>query len=84
VNFSELRLQIGQMNLRLPGADAEAGRRIAQQTGEMLAANSANLPGGQIGALRLRIHAAANASESDLARAVSAAILEHLSRPRHA
>jgi hypothetical protein len=72
------------MSLRLPGSDAAAGRRIAQQTGDLLASGSAGLASRHIGALRLRIHAAAGSSEADLARAVSDAILHHLHHSNHA
>jgi hypothetical protein len=72
------------MSLRVPGADAGAGHRIAQQTGELLAAGSGGLAGRHLGAVRLRVPAAAGASEADIARAVSRAILNRLKSPSDA
>ena len=69
------------MDLRVPGRDAAAGHRIAQQTGELLAAGSAGLAGRHLGAMRLRVPAAPGASEADIARAVSRAILNRLKSP---
>lgn len=77
-------LRIGQMSLRVPGGDAGAGHRIAQQTGELLAAGSAGLAGRHLGAMRLRVTAASGASEADIARAVSRAILDRLKSPSDA
>lgn len=66
------------MSLRVPGHDAAAGHRIAQQTGELLAAGYTGFTSRQIGAIRLRVKAPPGASESEIARAVSRAILRHL------
>ena len=84
-NFSRSPgLSIGQMSLRVPGGAAGAGHRIAQQTGELLAAGSAGLAGRHLGAMRLRVPAAPGASEADIARAVSRAILNRLKSPSDA
>ncbi|MGB8465556.1 MAG: hypothetical protein WCE49_11470 [Terrimicrobiaceae bacterium] len=77
-------LRIGQMSLRVPGGDAGAGHRIAQQTGELLAAGSAGLAGQHLGTMRLRVPAAPGASEAAIARAVSRAILDRLKSPSDA
>ena len=69
---------IGRMNLRVPGHDAATGHRIAQQTGDMLAVGSAGLGNRHLGAMRLRVQAPPGASEADIARAVSRAILNRL------
>jgi hypothetical protein len=68
------------MSLRVPGCDAAAGHRIAQQTAELLAAGatSPSLESRHIGALRLRVQAPPTASEVEIARAVSRAILGRL------
>ncbi|HEY5895484.1 MAG TPA: hypothetical protein VIT91_19875 [Chthoniobacterales bacterium] len=73
-------LSIGTMSLRVPGHDAAAGNRIAQQTAELLAAGatSASLENRHIAALRLRVQSPAGASEAEIARAVSRAILGRL------
>lgn len=71
-------LSIGRMSLRVPGQDAAAGHRIAQQTGELLAAGSVGLASRRLGAMRLRVPASSGASEADIARAVSRAILLRL------
>lgn len=77
-------LGIGRMSLRVPGNDAAAGRRIAQQTGELLAAGSAGLAGQHIGAMRLRVQVPAGASEADIASAVSRAVIGRLNTSSHA
>jgi hypothetical protein len=77
-------LSIGQMTLRVPCGDAGAGLRIAQQTGELLAAGSESLAGRHLGAMYLRVPAAPGASEADIARAVSRAILNRLKSPSDA
>lgn len=66
------------MSLRVPGYDAAAGHRIAQQTGELLAAGATGLASQHIGAMRLRVQAPPNGSEAEIARAVSLAILGRL------
>ena len=77
-------LSIGRMNLRVPGRDVPAGERIARQTSELLAEGSTGLAGRQIGAMRLRVHAAPNASDTEIAQAVSRAILRHFNSPSDA
>jgi hypothetical protein len=71
-------LQIGRMDLRVPGHDAATGHRIAQQTGELLAVGSASLGDRRLGAMQLRVQTQPGANEADIARAVSRAILNRL------
>jgi hypothetical protein len=71
-------LRIGEMRLRVPGQDAGVGQRIAQHTGELLAAGSAGLTGRHLGAMRVRVTATPGASEAEIARAVSRAIVARL------
>jgi hypothetical protein len=78
------RLSIGRMSLRIPGQDAAAGHRIAKQTGELLTAGSTGLASRHLGAMRLRVQAPRGASETDIARAVSRAILHRLNSSPHA
>jgi hypothetical protein len=73
-------LRIGRMDLRVPGHNAATGHRIAQQTGEMLAAGAAGLGNRRLGAMQLRVQAPPRANEADIARAVSRAILNRLTR----
>jgi hypothetical protein len=66
------------MDLRVPGQDAATGQRIAQQTGELLAAGSTSLGNRHLGAMQLRVQTQPGANEADIAHAVSRAILNRL------
>ena len=66
------------MDLRVPGHDVATGRRIAQQTGEMLAVDAASFGDRCLGAMQLRVQTQPGANEADIACAVSRAILNRL------
>jgi hypothetical protein len=71
-------VQIGQLNLRVPGNSAEAGHRIARGVAEGLARE---VPAGmrkQLGALDVRVRAPAGATEAEMNDAVVEAILRLL------
>jgi hypothetical protein len=73
-------VQIGQLNLRVPGTSAETGRRVASGIAESLAGK---VPAGmrrQFGALNVRVQLPAGASEAEISEAVSEAIVRALHR----
>jgi hypothetical protein len=68
-------IQIGQLNMRIPGANAEAGRRLADGITQNLAQR---IPIGRqrhIGALNVRVQAPANGNEAGMSDAVTEAII---------
>jgi hypothetical protein len=73
-------IQIGQLNMRIPGANAEAGRRLADSIAQKL---GQRIPiGGQrhIGALNIRVQAPANGTDAEMSDAVAEAIIRALQR----
>jgi hypothetical protein len=71
-------IQIGQLNMRIPGANAEAGRSLADGVAQNLARR---VPAGMerhIGALNIRIQAPANGTEAEMGEAVAGAIIRAL------
>lgn len=74
------KIQIGQMNLRIPGNSAEAGQRVANGISESLAQQM--LPGlqGRFGALNVRVKLPPGASEGEMGSAIAGAILNALQK----
>jgi len=71
-------VQIGQLNLRVPGRSAETGHRVANGIAESLAGK---VPAGmrrQFGALNVRVQLPAVATEAEMSEAVSSAIVKAL------
>ena len=71
-------VQIGQLNLRVPGTSAETGRRVASGIAESLVRK---VPAGmrrQLGALSVRVQVPAVATEAEMSEAVSSAIVKAL------
>jgi len=71
-------VQIGQLNLRVPGRSAETGHRVANGIAESLAGK---VPAGmrrQFGALNVRVQLPAGATEADMSDAVAEAIMRAL------
>lgn len=73
-------LQIGQLNLSVPGQGAEAGHRIANGVTESLAQQLPADLQGQYGALTVRVPMAAGASEAEMSAAITGAIISALQR----
>jgi hypothetical protein len=71
-------VHIGQLNLRMRGASAETGRRLANGIVESLARKVPGDMRRQVGALRLRVRLPAGASETEMSEAVSEAIVKAL------
>jgi hypothetical protein len=68
-------IQIGQLNLRIPGNSAEVGHRVAHGMAESLAQQ---VPSGlreEFGALNVRVHLPPGASEADMSEAIAQAII---------
>jgi hypothetical protein len=71
-------IQIGQLNIRIPGANAEAGRLMADGVAHNLARR---VPAGMerlIGALNLRVQLPANGAEAEMSNVVAEAIIRAL------
>ena len=71
-------VQIGQLNLRVPGTSAETGRRVASGIAESLVRK---VPAGmrrQLGALSVRVQVPAVATEAEMSDAVAEAIMRAL------
>lgn len=71
-------IQIGQLNMRIPGANAEAGRRMTDSVAHNLARR---VPAGmkrQIGALNLRVQLPDSGTEAEMSNAVAEAIIRAL------
>jgi hypothetical protein len=71
-------IQIGQLNMRIPGSNAEAGRRMADGIAQNLAQR---VPAGMerhIGALNVRVQQPASGTEAEMSDAVAEAIVRAL------
>jgi hypothetical protein len=71
-------IQIGQLNMRIPGANAEAGRSLADGVARSLARS---VPAGMnrhIGALNVRVQLSSNGSEAEMSVAIAEAIIRAL------
>ncbi len=71
-------IQIGQLNLRLPGNSAEVGHRVAHGIAESLAQQVPPGLQGQFGALNLRVRLPPGASEGEMSGAIAKAIINRL------
>jgi hypothetical protein len=74
-------IHIGQLNLRMPGANSEAGQQLANSLAENLAQRIPADARRHIGALSVRVPVAVGASEADMSAAITGAIARALSRP---
>ena len=71
-------VQIGQLNLRVPGTSAETAHRVASGIAESLVRK---VPAGmrrQLGALSVRVQVPAVATEAEMSDAVAEAIMRAL------
>lgn len=73
-------LQIGQLNLSLPGQGADAGHRLAKGVTESLAQQLPADLQGQYGALNVRVPMPAGASEAEMSAVIAGAIINALQR----
>ena len=71
-------IHIGQLNMRIPGANAEAGRSLANGITQSLAQRISI--GGQrhIGALNVRVQLPGNGTEAEMSEVVAEAIIRAL------
>lgn len=65
---------IGNLHVRTPAADDHAGPRIAEHIQQSLAELPAPQQDTHLGSLRLRVHVAADATDAELARALTRAL----------
>ena len=71
-------IQIGQLNMRIPGVNAKAGRSLADGVAQNLARR---VPAGMkrhIGALNVRVQLPVNGTEAEMSNAVAEAIMRAL------
>ncbi|MBE9066457.1 hypothetical protein IQ260_07310 [Leptolyngbya cf. ectocarpi LEGE 11479] len=73
-------LQIGQLNLRLPGSSAAVGQRVANGMAQRLVQQLPAGMQGQYGALNVRVEVPAGASEVEVEVAIAQSILSALQR----
>ena len=71
------------MNLRIPGASASSGRRVAHAVGQHLADSVPSGLPGAIGDLSVRVPLARGASEAETTQAIVEAIGRALRGSRH-
>jgi hypothetical protein len=71
-------VHIGQLNLRMPGRGAEPGHRVADGIARSLARTVPADMHRRLGALSVRVHVPAGASETDMTDAVAGAIVRAL------
>jgi hypothetical protein len=71
-------IQIGQLNMRIPGANAEAGRGLADAVARNLAQRISVGGRRHIGALNVRVQLPANRAYADISDAVAEAIIRAL------
>lgn len=74
------KVQIGQLNLRVPGDSPETGHRVANGIAESLAQQ---VPPGlqrQFGALNVRVRLPPGASEREMSGAIAQSILNTLQK----
>ncbi len=71
-------IQIGQLNLRIPGIRAEVGQGIANGIGERLTEQVFAGLRGDYGALNVRVRVPPGASEGEMSAAIAQAILNAL------
>jgi hypothetical protein len=67
-------IHIGQLNLRMPGHGAERAHRVAHGIGELLGRKVPADQHRRLGALSLRVHVGADATEADMSDAIAGAI----------
>jgi hypothetical protein len=73
-------VQIGQMNLRIPGSSADVGHRIPEDVGKRL---GDKLPPGlerRLGAVSVRVKIQSGATEAEMSEAIADSIVKALSR----
>ncbi|MEM9088862.1 MAG: hypothetical protein AAGC93_08980 [Cyanobacteria bacterium P01_F01_bin.53] len=73
-------VQINQLNLRVPGRDAQVGHRVANGMAEQLAQQLPPGLKGEFGALTVRVQVGPGASEGEMNEAIAQAILQALQR----
>ncbi len=73
-------IQIGQLNLGIPGNGAEAGHRVANGIAEHLVRQVPSGLQGEFGALNLRVKLPPGASEAQMSEAIALAISNALQK----
>lgn len=73
-------IQIGQLNVRIPGESAESGYKVANGVAESLARKVPPDAWRQLGAITIRVPMPAGASEAEISDAISDAVVRALHR----
>ena len=71
-------IQIGQLNMRIPGANAESGRVLADGIAQNLARRISIGRQRHIGALNVRVQLPTNGTEAEMSDVVADAIMRAL------
>jgi hypothetical protein len=71
-------IHIGQVNLRMPGNNADTAHRVANGIGQGLAQKVPTGMQRHLGALSIRVQVPATATEAEISDAVAGAILRAL------
>lgn len=72
----ESTLNIGQLNMRIPGKSADTGHNVAEGVAEGIVRRVPPDLRCQLGVLSLRVQVAAGASEAEMSDAISEAIVK--------
>ena len=73
-------IDIGQLNLRIPGDSAEAGHRVANGIAQSLVHKVPTGMQRYLGALSVRVQVSASATEAEVSNAIAEAIVRALRR----
>jgi hypothetical protein len=73
-------IHIGQLNLRMPGHNADMAHRVANRIGQGLAQKVPTGMQRYLGALSVRVQVPAGATEAEMSEAVAAAIIKALQK----
>ena len=73
-------IQIGQLNLRIPGRSTDTAHRVGNGIAQGLAQKVPTASHHRLGALSVRVQASANATESEMSDAIVDSIVSALSK----
>lgn len=76
----ESTLNIGQLNMRIPGKSADTGHNVAEAVAEGIVRRVPPDLRCQLDALNVRVGVAAGASEAEMSEAISEAIVKAIHR----
>lgn len=71
-------IHIGQLHLRMPGTSADTVHRVVNSMGQRLAQHVPTGAPRRFGALSVRVHVSASATEAEISDAIAKAIQQAL------